>query len=234
MRMYPTGWSPQASPGARKHREPPAHHLRPAEPAGRSCHSISIGRRTGMRPQRARFLSLAAAASAAAVLAACSSGSSPSSNSASPSAAAKAPIVIGASVSLTGDFSADGQAFKRGYELWMTDVNRAGGLLGRQVELTFLDDKSDPTQGSTNVQQLITSDHVNLVFGPFSSLITGPTASVAARYGFAMIEGAGGARSEEHTSELQSRRDLVCRLLLEKKKNIEYNPLLFPQKKLSY
>src|SRR5438874_9915226 len=30
---------------------------------------------------------------------------------------------------------------------------------------------------------------------------------------------AGVARSEEHTSELQSRRDLVCRLLLEKKKN---------------
>src|SRR5438874_6537464 len=28
-----------------------------------------------------------------------------------------------------------------------------------------------------------------------------------------------GPRSEEHTSELQSRRDLVCRLLLEKKKN---------------
>src|SRR5690349_23266450 len=28
-----------------------------------------------------------------------------------------------------------------------------------------------------------------------------------------------GLRSEEHTSELQSRRDLVCRLLLEKKKN---------------
>src|SRR3712207_7619661 len=30
--------------------------------------------------------------------------------------------------------------------------------------------------------------------------------------------GAGGARSEEHTSELQSRQYLVCRLLLEKKK----------------
>src|SRR5690349_22199944 len=35
------------------------------------------------------------------------------------------------------------------------------------------------------------------------------TASASPRY----------ARSEEHTSELQSRRDLVCRLLLEKKKN---------------
>src|SRR2546428_10305839 len=32
-------------------------------------------------------------------------------------------------------------------------------------------------------------------------------------------QGAGGSRSEEHTSELQSRSDLVCRLLLEKKKN---------------
>src|SRR6266496_3128439 len=32
-------------------------------------------------------------------------------------------------------------------------------------------------------------------------------------------------RSEEHTSELQSRRDLVCRLLLEKKKNQKNNPI---------
>src|SRR5712691_12613410 len=100
-----------------------------------------------MRPHRARFLSLAAAATAAAVLAACSSGSSPSSsNSASPSAAAKAPIVIGASVSLTGDFSADGQAFQKGYELWAHDVNAAGGLLGRQVQLKILNDASSPTQ----------------------------------------------------------------------------------------
>src|SRR5438874_8088363 len=35
--------------------------------------------------------------------------------------------------------------------------------------------------------------------------------------GFAPGAGAGAGRSEEHTSELQSRRELVCRLLLEKK-----------------
>src|SRR6266496_1664088 len=35
---------------------------------------------------------------------------------------------------------------------------------------------------------------------------------------------AGQARSEEHTSELQSRRDLVCRLRLEKKNNTQLNP----------
>src|SRR6266496_5597208 len=38
-------------------------------------------------------------------------------------------------------------------------------------------------------------------------------------------------RSEEHTSELQSRRDLVCRLLLEKKKKQIYHHSLLKQKK---
>src|SRR6202042_1114108 len=37
-------------------------------------------------------------------------------------------------------------------------------------------------------------------------------------------------RSEEHTSELQSRRDLVCRLLLEKKKKSPYRPSRNPSK----
>src|SRR5207249_12151717 len=39
------------------------------------------------------------------------------------------------------------------------------------------------------------------------------------------LEAPSRARSEEHTSELQSRFDLVCRLLLEKKKNIKLNHL---------
>src|SRR6266576_1886894 len=38
-------------------------------------------------------------------------------------------------------------------------------------------------------------------------------------------------RSEEHTSELQSRRDLVCRLLLEKKKKINKKNIVYHKKK---
>ena len=160
-----------------------------------------------MRPKRARFLPIAAAsATAAIILAACSSSGSSSGASASPSSTK--PIVIGASVSLTGDFSADGQAFQRGYNLWASDVNAAGGLLGRKVKLIFLDDKSDPTQGSTNVQQLISSDHVDLLFGPFSSLITAPTSTVAARYGYAMIEGAGGAPAVFNTPSNQAKHNV--------------------------
>src|SRR2546421_9421917 len=40
----------------------------------------------------------------------------------------------------------------------------------------------------------------------------------------AMLYGSYRRRSEEHTSELQSRSDIVCRLLLEKKKNMQINP----------
>jgi len=141
-------------------------------------------------------LSAAAVLSAGAVAACSSSGSSSSGatgTSSSPSSGK--PIVVGASLSLTGDFSADGKAFQRGYELWAADVNSKGGLLGRQVQLKILNDNSQPTQASTNYQTLFSSTKVDLAFGPFSSLLTTPSASVAARYGYALIEGAGGAPS---------------------------------------
>jgi branched-chain amino acid transport system substrate-binding protein len=149
-----------------------------------------------MRSHHARFLSLGAAAVVAAALAAgCSSSGSSSSSGSTPAGTTKAPIVIGASLSLTGDFSTDGQAFQKGYQLWVHDVNAAGGLLGRQVKLTVLNDASSPTQVVTNYDKLISSDHVNLTFGPFSSLLTTPAAAVAARNSYAFIEGAGGAPS---------------------------------------
>src|SRR6476619_3145262 len=63
---------------------------------------------------------------------------------------AHGPLTIGASLSLTGDFSADGQAFERGYQLWAKDVNAHGGILGRTVKLTILNDGSSPNQVVTN------------------------------------------------------------------------------------
>jgi branched-chain amino acid transport system substrate-binding protein len=102
-------------------------------------------------------------------------------------------IKIGASLSLSGDFSADGQAFKRGYKLWADNVNAHGGLLGCQVSIDIVSDASSPAQVVTNYQKLISSDHVDLAFGPFSTLLTVPSSKVANRFGYALIEGAGGA-----------------------------------------
>jgi branched-chain amino acid transport system substrate-binding protein len=140
-------------------------------------------------------------------LAACSSSGTPD-----VSTAPAGPITIGTSLSLTGssanDFSADGQAFERGYELWAKDVNAHGGLLGRQVKLHILNDDSSPQQVVTNYQTLIGSDHVDLVFGPFSSVLTTPASSVAARYGMAMVEGAGGGPSVFDTPSNQADHDV--------------------------
>jgi branched-chain amino acid transport system substrate-binding protein len=144
-----------------------------------------------MRPHGTRFLTLtAAAASAAIALAACSSSSTSSGGSAS--SASKSPILIGTSLSLTGDFSVDGQAFERGYNLWVQNINKSGGLLGHKVTLKVLNDNSDPATVATNYTQLISTDHAAFVFGPFSTLLTASAAPVAARNHYAFIEGAGG------------------------------------------
>jgi branched-chain amino acid transport system substrate-binding protein len=124
------------------------------------------------------------------LLAACGSSNSSSGGSGGGS---KSPVTIGVSLSLSGDFAADGQAFERGYQLWAKDQNAKGGLLGRPVKLEVLSDASSPSQVVTNYQKLIGSDHVQLVFGPFSTLLTVPSSKVVNRYGYAFVEGAGGA-----------------------------------------
>jgi branched-chain amino acid transport system substrate-binding protein len=139
-----------------------------------------------------------------AALAACGSSSTNSSSASSStgsgsnaaaSTGGSSPVTIGTSLSLSGDFAADGQAFQKGYQLWVNDQNAAGGLLGHKIKLDVLSDASSPSQVVSNYQHLIASNHDQLVFGPFSSLLTVPSARVAARYGYAFIEGAGGAPS---------------------------------------
>ncbi len=154
-----------------------------------------------MTTLRAWMSSAVAVAAIAALLAACGGSSSSSSGNSGSSGSGGSggsggggsPVVIGASLSLSGDFSADGQAFERGYKLWATDVNNTGGLMGHPVKLDIVSDASSPAQVVTNYQKLISSDHAKLVFGPFSTLLTVPSSKVVNRYGYAFVEGAGGA-----------------------------------------
>ncbi|HZR39733.1 MAG TPA: amino acid ABC transporter substrate-binding protein [Ktedonobacteraceae bacterium] len=104
----------------------------------------------------------------------------------------KAPVKIGVSLSLTGDREADGVSLRQGYEMWRDDINKRGGLLGRQVQLDIVNDNSDANQVITNYNKLISIDKVDLVFGPFSSVLTYAGAPVVNRYGYAYIAGTGG------------------------------------------
>jgi len=89
--------------------------------------------------------------------------------------AAKGPIRIGAAISLTGAYAEPGNFVREGYDLWARDLNARGGLLGRRVDLTVYDDKSDPQTCVAHYQKLILEDKVDLVLGPFGS----PNATVA-------------------------------------------------------
>jgi len=134
-----------------------------------------------------------AAIVATASVAACGVGSTGTTDTGNNPGLSGTPIRVGISVSLTGDFKADGQACLRGYQLWASDVNTHNGLLGRPVKLVVLNDNSNPNTAANNYTTLITQDHVDLTLGPFSSLLTIPAARVAHEHGYAMVEGSGTA-----------------------------------------
>jgi branched-chain amino acid transport system substrate-binding protein len=121
-------------------------------------------------------------------LAAC--GSRPSEKAASPT---DKPIVIGISLPLTGDFSQPGTEARRGYEVWADQVNKSGGLLGRQVQLKIVDDASSQDTVVSDYTKLITQDKVDLVLGTFSSLLNYAASAVAEKNNMVFVEPAGGA-----------------------------------------
>lgn len=102
-------------------------------------------------------------------------------------------ITIGISLPLTGDYSEPGKGVQRGYEAWRDIVNEEGGLLGKQVELKILDDKSSADTVVQDYEALIANDGVDLVFGPFSTRLVVPSGRVASEYGMLFVEPAGAA-----------------------------------------
>ncbi len=130
-----------------------------------------------MRRPRAKTFRLAAVtAASAAVTAACgiSSAATTSGLAAGPSGT---PITVGVSEPLSGPaqaqgFEADGQACLKGYQLWASDLNSHGGLLGRPVKLVVMNDEGWPASTIYDYKWLITHDHVDLTLAPFSSLLT--------------------------------------------------------------
>jgi branched-chain amino acid transport system substrate-binding protein len=119
-------------------------------------------------------------------------GSTSSSGSAA-GQASSGPITIGMSLPMTGPVADVSKSGYQGYELWASQVNADGGLLGRKVKLDMLDDGFDPNQTAADYTRLISQDHVNLLLGTFSSLLNAPASAIAARQGMLYVEPSGGA-----------------------------------------
>ncbi|MCC6869220.1 MAG: amino acid ABC transporter substrate-binding protein [Burkholderiales bacterium] len=79
------------------------------------------------------------------------------------------PIRIGSTLALTGPLSATAQVHKLVGEIYVEQLNKRGGLLGRPVEWIVRDDQSKPDLARTLYEQLITADKVDLLIGPYAT-----------------------------------------------------------------
>jgi branched-chain amino acid transport system substrate-binding protein len=137
-----------------------------------------------------RSISFLAAASVAAIaLSACASSGTNNPNGSS------GPLTIGMSLPMTGPVADVSKSGLQGYQLWASQLNAAGGLLGRKIKLDVLDNGFDPNQTATDYTRLISQDKVNLLLGTFSSLLNAPASAIAARQGMLYVEPSGGAAS---------------------------------------
>ena len=84
-------------------------------------------------------------------------------------AQAQDTIKIGFSQSLTGFLSPNGKQALLGQEIWADRVNKAGGLLGKKVELKYYDDKSQGSEVPGIYTKLIDVDKVDLVVSGYAS-----------------------------------------------------------------
>ncbi len=88
---------------------------------------------------------------------------------AKPAIAASEPIRVGYLPALTGPSSSTGVGISRGTQLAVQEINAAGGINGRQLELVVRDTQSDPTKAVNASAELTNQEQVKVVFGPLNS-----------------------------------------------------------------
>jgi len=82
------------------------------------------------------------------------------------------PIKVGVFAPLSGANAAVGQSQVEGIEMAVEEINNAGGIAGRPIELVTEDDENDPTTAVSVVNKLINSDEVVAILGSVNSSVT--------------------------------------------------------------
>lgn len=80
-------------------------------------------------------------------------------------------IKIGLNYPKTGPYSVQGLDQFRAAELAVAEINAAGGIMGKQVELVWRDSQSKPDLSRENVADMIDNDGVTMVFGGSSNAV---------------------------------------------------------------
>lgn len=85
-------------------------------------------------------------------------------------AAPKAPIMIGATLALSGKLSFAGTAQMRGLQLAVDDINARGGVAGRELELIVEDNAGQPSRAVSGTLKLLTVEKVPIFFSAFTHI----------------------------------------------------------------
>jgi branched-chain amino acid transport system substrate-binding protein len=88
--------------------------------------------------------------------------------------AQQGPIKVGIGISQTGTLGGGGKAALLGLQMWVEDVNKKGGLLGRKVELIAYDDQSNPATTPGIYSKLLDIDKVDILVAPYGTVPTAP------------------------------------------------------------
>jgi len=111
-------------------------------------------------------------------------------------AMAQEPIVVGAVISQTGSQAPAAAEYRNGLQLWAEQVNAAGGLLGRKIELRLKDDASQAARAGPAYAELIAGG-AQVLIGPYGSAAT-LTAAAEAERGRRVLLNAAGLSSQVH------------------------------------
>ncbi len=87
---------------------------------------------------------------------------------------AENPITIGFGMALTGGLAPIGKAALLAMQIWETDINAKGGLLGRPVKLVYYDDQSNPATIPGLYTKLLDVDKVDLVISGYATNMIAP------------------------------------------------------------
>jgi branched-chain amino acid transport system substrate-binding protein len=87
-------------------------------------------------------------------------------------AEAQDTIKIGVTQPLTGAFAASGNYVAQGARIAEEEINKAGGVLGKKIQLIIEDNKSNPTEAVATAEKLIVRDKVPVMMGAWSSTLT--------------------------------------------------------------
>src|ERR1043165_5767998 len=93
-------------------------------------------------------------------------------------AQAQNPITIGFGMALTGGLAPNGKAALLAMQIWESDVNAKGGLLGRPVKLVYYDDQSNPATIPGIYTKLLDVDKVDLVISGYATNMIAPAMPV--------------------------------------------------------